>query len=79
MMDAQEIHVNVEDEDSQNRTSSVQRRLAMMIIAVPHSQRRRSLSLILLDDLLQKDQSVLSTNNDERMLKNSFQLSDRSK
>ena len=78
MMDAQEISVNVDDDDRQNKTSSIQRRLAIIIIAIPLSQPARSLSLVLLEDLISKDRTTFSVNNNERMLENSFQLSDRS-
>ena len=77
MMDGQEIRVNVDDDDSQNSTSSVQRRLAIIIITIPRSQPARSLSLVLLEDLISKDRPTFSVNNNERMVQTSFQLSDR--
>ena len=63
----------------QNKTLPVQKRLAIMIMHIPHSQRARSLSLVLLDDLIQKDRVILFANNNEHMVQNSFLLSLRSK
>ena len=78
MMDGQEIRVNVDDDDSQNSTSSVQRRLAIIIITIPRSQPARSLSLVLIEDLMSKDHATFPANNNESMVQKCFLLSLRS-